>query len=460
MYNEDTIAAISTPPGEGGIGIVRLSGSNAEAIIKNIFVSINGKTLSEIRDRHFYYGKIINRDRETIDEVMMVLMRKPRSYTKEDVAEIHCHGGMIPLRRILSLLLQEGARLAEPGEFTKRAFLNGRIDLTQAEGIMDLIAAKSEEAAKASVRQLEGIMSKRIRSMRDKLLNLLAHIEVTIDYPEEDIEPALFEDINNSLLSVGSDVQNLLDTADQGKLIRNGLKTVIIGKPNVGKSSLLNALVKENRAIVTDIPGTTRDIIEESINIRGILVRILDTAGIRETLDVIERMGVERSKKNIEDADLLILMLDASRPLDKDDEEILSWIVPRNALIVLNKIDKNPNINIEEIKRKVNGKTVIPASMVENKGVQDIEQYIYNMVFSGELSQKNDYIAINIRHQEALEKAQNHLNDSLEALAAHTPLDLISIDIRGAWEALGSITGETLTEDLIDKIFKEFCLGK
>jgi len=460
MYREDTIAAIATPPGEGGIGIVRISGEKSEEIIRNIFVGKNRKKIKEFKDRYFYYGNILDRNQQVIDEVLVVLMKKPRSYTMEDVAEIHCHGGMIPLRNILKRVIEEGARLAEPGEFTKRAFLNGRIDLAQAEAIMDLICTKSEKAAQISIRQLEGGLSKQIKEIRAKLLDIMAHIEVTIDYPEEDIEDVVGKRVESVIEVVLQDIKKLLNTAESGKLIRQGIKTVIIGKPNVGKSSLLNALVRENRAIVTDIPGTTRDVIEEYINIKGVNIKIVDTAGIRETLDEIERIGVERSKENIKDADLIIMVIDISRPMEEEDELLLEWLNGRKAIIVVNKVDKPALLDIDLLRKKVNGVKIVETSLIKGKGVDKLEDLIYNMFFEGEISISDDVMITNIRHQEALTNAKAYLLDALQGLRNGTPLDLVSIDLRGALEALGTITGETVTEDLIDKIFSDFCLGK
>ena len=460
MYREDTIAAIATPIGEGGIGIVRISGEDAEAILKDIFVTKNGKKIEQFKDRHFYYGKVLNSAGQVIDEVLAVLMRGPRSYTTEDVVEIHCHGGMIPVRNILKAAIEKGARLAEPGEFTKRAFLNGRIDLAQAEAIMDLICTKSERAAQISVRQLEGGLSKYIGEIRNELLDIMAHIEVTIDYPEEDIEEVTSRRVEDGIKKAIDDIGRLLDTAERGKLIKNGIKTVIIGKPNVGKSSLLNALVRENRAIVTDIPGTTRDVIEEYINIKGVNVRIVDTAGIRETLDQIEKIGVERSKESIKDADLIIMVVDVSRPLEKEDELVIEWLSGRKSIVVANKIDKPVLLDIEILKEKIKNTTIVETSLITGKGIEKLEDIIYNMFFEGEISVSDDIMITNMRHQEALVKAKSYLEDVLQGIQNQIPLDLVSIDLRSALESLGMITGETVTEDLIDKIFSDFCLGK
>jgi tRNA modification GTPase len=459
MALEDTIVALATPPGEGGIAVIRISGTESFEIGQEIFVNKNKNKPRIIKDRYFYYGYIIDNDGNTIDEVLMVQMAAPKTYTREDVVEIHCHGGMIPVRKIIELILTKGARLAEPGEFTKRAFLNGRIDLAQAEGVMDLISARSEEAARASLEQMEGTLSKKIRSIREDMLDLLAHIEVTIDYPDEDIEDMMLDQIRKRLSTAHNQCEALLASAHQGRLIREGIKTVIIGKPNVGKSSLLNALVRENRAIVTDIPGTTRDVIEEYINIKGVLVRILDTAGIRETMDLVERIGVEKSRELTKDADLILLLLDASNPLEKADVDILEWLKGQNMLVLLNKTDLSTAIEEEDLKQYTDS-TVIKTSMLDGTGLDQVENYIYNMVYSGQLGQRSSVMITNNRHKEALIRAKRYLEDGLKALDALVPLDMVSIDIRNICDVIGEITGESLTENLIDKIFMEFCLGK
>ncbi len=457
MAFEDTIAAISTPIGVGGIGIVRMSGSKSQDILRSMFKTKSGKQLDHFENRRFYYGHIVDSDGRIIDEVLVVVMKAPHSYTKEDIVEIHCHGGIIPLRQILKLAVKYGARLAEPGEFTKRAFLNGRIDLAQAEGIMELIYAKTEAQARASIQHMEGALSEKIRRIREKLLNVMAHIEVTIDYPEEGIEEVPIEDYLQGLNDVLNEIDYLLSTAEQGKIIRYGVKVVIVGKPNVGKSSLLNALLKENRAIVTDIPGTTRDVIEESLSINGLLVRILDTAGIRETTDVVEELGVKRSKKSIEEADLVLWVLDASRPFDDEDRRIMAEIADKKVIAVFNKTDKPIVLDLNDIGLNA---PIIYTSMVLNKGIEDIERCIYDTVMEGKVESDEGIFITNLRHQEALIRAKEHIIEALQALKNGIPLDLVSIDLRSACDALGTITGETLTEDLIDKIFSEFCVGK
>ena len=460
MFIEDTIAAIATPPGEGGIGIVRISGPKALDIAKEVFV-FGGKKNGTFKDRYLHYGKVVDEKGNIIDEVLLAYMKGPRSYTAEDVVEIHCHGGIIPITSILKEVIKKGARLAEPGEFTKRAFLNGRIDLVQAEAVMDLICAKTEKLAKASINQMEGGLSGHIKRMRERLIDIMAHIEVTIDYPEEDIDEIASQSIRKDITGIVSDIDHLLSTADHGKLIRQGIKAVIIGKTNVGKSSLLNALVKEERAIVTDIPGTTRDVIEEFINIKGVAVRIIDTAGIRETLDQVEQIGIQRSKQNIESADLIITVLDASSPLEDQDRQILEYLKDRKALIILNKIDKPVKLDKNQIEELIGSEIpIVETSLTLRKGIDKVEDIIYKMFFRGELEISDDLMITNIRHQETLNKARKYLIEALEGIDNDLPMDIVSIDLRSAVDALGSITGETVTEDLVDKIFSEFCLGK
>ncbi|NLC44040.1 MAG: tRNA uridine-5-carboxymethylaminomethyl(34) synthesis GTPase MnmE [Clostridiales bacterium] len=459
MITEDTIVALATPPGEGGIAVIRLSGPESLQIAKNIFVNGKGEKQEQFKNRYLQYGYILDKAQNMVDEVLIVFMQAPKTYTREDIVEIHCHGGMIPVQKIIDISLEEGARLAQPGEFTKRAFLNGRVDLSQAEAVMDLISSKSNDAARASLNQMEGSLSRKIKALRDNLLDLMARIEVTVDYPEEDIEEMLRGPIEERLEKASNACLQLLETAHQGRLVREGLKVVIIGKPNVGKSSLLNALVRENRAIVTDIPGTTRDVIEDYISIKGVLVRILDTAGIRETMDQVEKIGVEKSRELTRDADLILLLLDASNSLEKEDKEILQWLGDKRVLILLNKADKPSVIEEEEI-RGLTDNSIIWTSMIEGSGLEEVENYIYNMVYSGSDGPRNPAMITNTRHKEALIRGHKHLEEASNAMDAYMPLDIITIDIRDAWEALGEITGESLTENLIDKIFMEFCLGK
>ena len=373
----DTIAAISTAVGEAGIGIVRLSGKDAIKIANNIFRGINNKTLLDAENRKMVYGHIIdNRNDEIIDEVLIVSMKEPHTYTRENVVEIYCHGGIIPVRKILELLLYNGARLAEPGEFTKRAFLNGRLDLSQAEAVIDIIKAKTDKSFQVSMDQLEGGLSKKVEVIRDTVLSMLAHVEVTIDFPEDDIEEVTYEELEENANRVISEIKKLLSTADRGKILRDGINTVILGKPNVGKSSLMNALLRENRAIVTDIPGTTRDIIEEHLNIDGIPLRIIDTAGIRETEDLVERIGVDRAKETIESADLIIAVFDISTDLTEEDYNIIDLIKGRKALVLLNKTDLPKKYSEDRLRELLEGVDIISASVINEVGLDVLEDSI------------------------------------------------------------------------------------
>ena len=419
----------------------------------------SGSRTYPFKDRYLHYGKVKDSDNRIIDEVLLTYM-SPKI--------IYCRGcGGNTLSRVSYRLkiyfrrLSKGARLAQPGEFSKRAFLNGRIDLAQAEAVMDLISAKTERSARVSANQIVGSLSEKIRSIRERLLALMAHIEVTIDYPEEDIDEPMIFSMREEIEEIIGEIEKLLKTAEEGKIIRQGIKVVIVGKTNVGKSSLLNALLRENRAIVTDIPGTTRDIIEDFINIKGIAVRIVDTAGIRETPDQIERIGIQRSRQNMDEADLIIMVIDSSEPLGCEDKEILEHIRDKKALILLNKIDRTPVLTREDIVKDLGEDIpVVSTSLTLGTGIDKVEDMIYRMFFKGEIESDHDVTVTNIRHQEALIRSQSQLEDVIEGLDAQIPLDIVSIDLRGALDYLGSITGETVTDDLVDKIFSEFCLGK
>lgn len=459
MKEFDTIAAVATSLGEGGIAIIRISGKDALMITSGIFRGKNGRTLNDIKSYTMRYGHIIDRQTdEAIDEVIVNFMRGPKSFTAEDTVEISCHGGIIATNRILEEVIKSGARLAEPGEFTKRAFLNGRIDLTQAEAVIDIIRAKTELSMKSALAQSEGRISREIKSIRHKLLGIIAHIEATVDFPEEDLEETTSEITSLQLKSIIDKMEILLNSADEGKILREGLNTVIVGKPNVGKSSLLNALLMEKRAIVTDIPGTTRDVIEEFINIDGVPVKIIDTAGIRETEDIVEKIGVEKSREKINEADLIILMLDASRELDAEDLEIINFIKERKYIVLLNKSDIGNKISKNDIK-ELNTDFVFEVSAKIGTGLDNLKNAIKSLFFKGEVSSK-DTIITNLRHKEALIKASESCKAALAALRNTMAIDLASIDARNAWMSLGEITGETLEEDIIDKIFSEFCIGK
>lgn len=461
FYIDDTIAAIATAPGEAGIGIVRISGEKALAIADQIFISKQGKKLSNYPVRRMTYGHITNPDNnEKIDEVLVYYTKGPYTYTKEDVVEINCHGGVIPVKKILELVLRKGARPAEPGEFTKRAFLNGRIDLAQAEAVMDLISAKTDKGFDVALDQLEGSLSKKVSVIRNKLIDMLAHIEVSIDFSEEDIDEVTLDYLLHESIEVKKEIGVLLKTADTGKILREGLSTVIVGKPNVGKSSLLNALLREARAIVTEVPGTTRDVIEEHLNIRGIPLRIIDTAGIRETEDIVEKLGVQKSKEFFNKADLIIFMLDSSRELTREDLEILELINNKKALILINKTDLAQKIDMEKIKGLVKDKKIIKISLVEERGIEEVEEAIEALVYKGEIKAKNQLLVTNARHKNSLERGLQSIREGIEAIEKKMPLDFVEVDVKNTWEALGEITGDTVAEDIIDHIFKNFCLGK
>lgn len=458
---DDTIAAIGTAPGEAGIGIVRISGPDAVSILDKLFVPTRGNSILAYGGRRLTHGHIVDPDTKSrVDEVLVTYMKAPYTYTAEDVAEIDCHGGIVPVRKILELVLRHGARIAEPGEFTKRAFLNGRIDLAQAEAVMDLIRAKTEVGFDVALGQLEGSLSKEVRRIRDKLLEMLAHITVNIDFPDEDIEEITYRGLKEQAEEIMGHIEGLLKTAYAGKIIREGLSTVIIGKPNVGKSSLMNALLREARAIVTDIPGTTRDVIEEYVNIQGIPLRIIDTAGIRETEDMIEKIGVERSKEFFNRADLIIFVLNGAEPISSEDEQIMKLVEHREAIVLVNKIDLPAKLEESKIQELLPGKRIIPISVLEGKGLQELEEAIVKMVYGGEVKHQDHSLVTNTRHKNALERGKKSMEDALGAIDQGMPLDFIEVDVKNAWDYLGEITGDTVGEDLIDKIFANFCLGK
>ena len=458
---EDTISAIVTAPGEAGVGIVRVSGPLAQNVGEALFCSASGRKLAELPSHYASYGKVVNPvDGAMVDEVLLLVMRAPHSYTREDVVEIQCHGSHVSLRRILALTLSCGARLAEPGEFTKRAFLNGRLDLTQAEAVMDVIRAKTEASLRLAVRHLEGGLAAAIRAERERLLALIAHIEALLDYPEEEIEEVSAQQAADGAALSAVALQRLLDTADQGKVLREGLATVILGKPNVGKSSLLNALVRTQRAIVTDVPGTTRDVIEEYVNLRGVPLRIIDTAGIRETEDIVEKLGVERSRQMLEEADLVLVLLDTSRPLSTEDKEVLTLLGAQKSLVLLNKSDLPPLWGEEEIRTLAPGQQVLRISLAAASGLEELEEAIVQQVYCGAASQGEGLLAVNVRQEALLQQAVRHLQEVGVAAAAGMPLDCLSIDLRAAWTLLGEITGDTVGEDMITEIFSRFCIGK
>lgn len=455
---EDTIAAIATPPGEGGIGIIRISGENAREILDHIFRPANP---SSLENRKMSYGKIVDPSSEKIiDEVLCVYMKAPKTYTMEDVAEINCHGGMVPLRKTLELVLKSGARLAEPGEFTKRAFLNGRLDLSQAEAVIDLIKAKTDKTFDVAMNQLEGRFSARIKEIRKKLVDILVNVTVNIDYPDEDIEEITYDNLERDLCEVKEDISKLLDSAETGKIIQDGLNVAIIGKPNVGKSSLMNSLLNEARAIVTEIPGTTRDTIEEHLSIRGIPVRLTDTAGIRETSDIIEKIGIEKSKQSFNEADLVIFILDSSRPLSEEDKEIIELVNQNKTIVVLNKIDLERVISAENIKEMLPQAKVIETSMETQVGIDLIEDQIVDMVYGGKVSRSESVMVTNVRHKNLLETAEKSLEDAVDMTRMNEALEFIEIDVNSCYSQLGEIIGETVQDDIIHEVFARFCLGK
>lgn len=458
---EDTISAIATAPGEGGIGIIRISGEKAYDILIKLFKPANLKNESPIVDRRLTYGHIYDQaGGQPVDEVMVAYMKAPNTYTKEDVVEIQCHGSIVSLGRILALTLKAGARLAEPGEFTKRAFLNGRIDLSQAEAVIDLIQAKADRTFDSALSQLGGSLSMKIRSFRDRLMDILIKLAVNIDYPDEDIEELAYEDLIDDLKSLSDDLGKLIDTAKTGKIISQGLKITIAGKPNVGKSSLLNALLREERVIVTEFPGTTRDTIEESLSLDGIPVFLTDTAGIRTTEDPIELMGIERSHSSFEKADLVVFMVDGSEKLDKEDLEIAEKIKDKKVIVLINKLDLGNVVTEENLVDILPEAKFINASVLEEKGIDQLESIIKSLVYDGLVHAENQEIVTNLRHKDLLEKARQSIDDGLHMACCFEAMDFIEVDVRYAWEHLGDILGETISEDIINEIFKRFCLGK
>lgn len=456
---ETTIAAISTAMSASGIGIVRISGEDSMDVISRIYRSKSGKKkIKEVPTHTIHYGYIYDGD-ELIDEVLVMIMKAPRTFTGEDTVEIDCHGGVYAMKRVLETVLKNGARIAEPGEFTKRAFLNGRLDLSQAEAVIDVINAQNEYALKSSMEQLRGSVMKSIKEIRSHLIYHIAYIESALDDPEHYDLTGYPQELMEVVEKEQQEISHLLKTADDGRIIREGIKTVILGKPNAGKSSLLNLLVGENRAIVTDIAGTTRDILEEYINLHGVTLRMIDTAGIRETKDVVEKIGVEKAREMAKDADLILYVVDSSTPLDENDEEIISMLSDKKAIVLYNKTDLISAVDIEELKEKT-GHTVIPVSAVEETGIMELEKEIKNLFFSGNLTFNNEVYITNARHKEALEEAKKSLDLVKNSIEAGMPEDFFSIDLMNAYESLGRIIGEAVGEDLVNEIFSKFCMGK
>ena len=454
----DTIAAIATAMSNSGIGIVRLSGDEAVSIIDKIFVMANHKKLADMPTHTIHYGHIKDGD-ELIDEVMVLLMRGPKSYTREDTVEIDCHGGVYVVKRVLETVLKHGARPAEPGEFTKRAFLNGRIDLSQAESVIDIIHSKNEFALKSSLSQLSGVVSNKIKDIRAMILHEIAFIETALDDPEHISIDGYGENLAVIVNDAISKVQILLKNSDNGKLLKEGISTVIVGKPNAGKSSLLNTLVGEERAIVTDIAGTTRDVLEEQINLNGIILNVIDTAGIRETDDVVEKIGVNKAKKYLEKADLVIYVVDTSTTLDENDFEIMELLKERQAIILLNKSDLTPLTTPSDISKHVD-KKMIQISAKEQSGIDEFEDTIKDMFFTGEVSFNDEVYITNIRHKNSLQETLKSLELVLRSIEDEMPEDFYSIDLMNAYEELGTIIGEAVEDDLVNEIFSKFCTGK
>ena len=452
----DTIAAISTPKGEGGIGIIRISGDKSFEILDKIF-----KPKNPNKDLGFYqfnYG-FIHDGEKVIDESMVVRMKAPKTYTCEDVVEINCHGGQFVTQKVLELVLKNGARHAEQGEFTKRAFMNGRIDLSQAEAVMDLIQGKTEKSISLSLDQLRGDLRDKINSFKKALLDITAHVNVVLDYPEEGIDDPLPIELRDNLEAVYEEATRLIESYDKGKKIKEGIKTVIVGKPNVGKSTLLNSLLREERAIVTHVAGTTRDVIEEVINIKGIPLVLVDTAGIRQTDDIVENIGVEKSKEFIEKADLVLLVLDASRELEDEDREVINQINEnhKKVIVLFNKIDLERKIDLDEY----NFENIVEISAQKNVGIEDMEEKIYSFIVDEKVEDSSEKLIItNVRHKTALEKTKDAIRNIFETIDMGLPMDLISVDLKEALDSLSEITGEISSEDILDHVFGNFCVGK
>ncbi|HHA1070481.1 TPA: tRNA uridine-5-carboxymethylaminomethyl(34) synthesis GTPase MnmE [Staphylococcus aureus] len=456
----DTITSISTPMGEGAIGIVRLSGPQAVEIADKLY---KGKhLLNDVPSHTINYGHIIDPEsKEVVEEVMVSVLRAPKTFTREDIIEINCHGGILTINRVLELTMTYGARMAEPGEFTKRAFLNGRIDLSQAEAVMDFIRSKTDRASKVAMNQIEGRLSDLIKKQRQSILEILAQVEVNIDYPEyDDVEDATTECLLEQSKEIKQEINRLLDTGAQGKIMREGLSTVIVGKPNVGKSSMLNNLIQDNKAIVTEVAGTTRDVLEEYVNVRGVPLRLVDTAGIRETEDIVEKIGVERSRKALSQADLILFVLNNNEALTQEDYTLYEVVKNEDVIVIVNKMDLEQNIDINEVKDMIGDTPLIQTSMLKQEGIDELEIQIRDLFFGGEVQNQDMTYVSNSRHISLLKQARQTIQDAIDAAESGVPMDMVQIDLTRTWEILGEIIGETASDELIDQLFSQFCLGK
>ena len=460
MMDLDTITSISTPMGEGAIGIVRLSGVDAVDIADKLY---KGKErLEDVTSHTINYGHIIDPEsNEVVEEVMVSVLRAPKTFTREDIVEINCHGGILTINRILELTMTYGARMADPGEYTKRAFLNGRIDLSQAEAVMDFIRSKTDRASKVAMNQIEGRLSDMIKRQRQSILEILAQVEVNIDYPEyDDVEDATTEVLLGKSNEIKTEINKLLDTGTQGKIMREGLSTVIVGKPNVGKSSMLNNLIQDNKAIVTEVPGTTRDTLEEYVNVRGVPLRLVDTAGIRDTEDIVERIGVERSRKALGEADLILFVLNYNERLTDEDRKLYEVIKNEDAIVIVNKMDLDKHLDLDEVKDMIGDMPLIQTSMLKQEGIDQLEIQIRDLFFGGDVQNQDMTYVSNSRHISLLKQARNTIQDAIDAAESGVPMDMVQIDLTRTWEILGEIIGESASDELIDQLFSQFCLGK